>query len=96
MSEPLGDLVAAEGELARAVSEVEDGERVFGGDFAGNGEGAETGSGDGTTGFVAVTMLEQNGGNHAETGLAERAIPLALLPAIEACRQFCGCGLAAH
>jgi hypothetical protein len=56
--EPLRDLLAAEGELARAIREVEDGERVFGGDLASNSERSETRGGNRTTSFVARNKLD--------------------------------------
>ena len=54
VSEPLADLLATEGKLARAVREIQTRKRALGRNRAGNREGTGSGRRDGTASLVAV------------------------------------------
>ena len=56
--QPLRDLLATEGELARTVCQIEDGQRVLRVHLTSDGQGSTARRGDGTTSLVTVAILE--------------------------------------
>jgi hypothetical protein len=69
MREPFRYLVSSIVELAGAICNVEDRERIFGGDLLGNSESPTTWSRDGTASLVTVQLRQRRGSHIANRDL---------------------------